>query len=285
MPKELACSTTGRGIPVNIGIVVPGFSASESDWCIPALLSLVRDLGKSHRVRVFALRYPNRRACYPIYASTVESFGGADVRGLARLPLLMRAIAAIRREHGREPFDVLHAFWADEPGFVAVGRPAPRVSSVVTLLGASWCRFRIDTAARSRLNRFLAASALAGSERDRGIDHSRLSRAASRDAFASSIGVDLERFSRERLRLRFSRKDAAAHVASLVPVKDQRTLLQAFARVSRAVPDAALNVVGSGPLENGSKASRRARVEEGSCSTAPWPPRATFLLPLADLAV
>jgi glycosyltransferase involved in cell wall biosynthesis len=46
-------------------------------------------------------------------------------------------------------------------------------------------------------------------------------------------------------------------------VKDQRTLLAAFARVSAAVPDAALNVVGTGPLENELKTLSRALGTEG----------------------
>ena len=153
---------------MNVGIVVPGFSASESDWCIPALLSLVRELSKSHDVRVFALRYPHRRASYPIYSSTVEAFGGASVRGLARLPLLVRAIASIRREHRLRPFDVFHGFWADEPGFVAVrAARSLGVPSVVTLLGGELVSFpEIGYGGRrSTLNRYLAGRALAGASR------------------------------------------------------------------------------------------------------------------------
>jgi glycosyltransferase involved in cell wall biosynthesis len=239
---------------MKIGIVVPGFSATESDWCIPALLSLVRELGKDHRVRVFALRYPYKRASYPIYAATVEAFGGAGARGLARLPLLMRAIAAIRREHRREPFDVLHAFWADEPGFVAVrAARALGVSSVVTLLGGELVSFpEIEYGGRrSRLNRFLAATALAGASRVTAGSTSLASLARPRaEPSILPIGVDLDRFRPgEALPSLLAGKTRLLHVASLVPVKDQRTLLRAFARVSRAVPDSALNVVGSGPLE------------------------------------
>jgi glycosyltransferase involved in cell wall biosynthesis len=253
---------------MKIGIVVPGFSASESDWCIPALLSLVRDLGKDHRVRVFALRYPHRRASYPIYGSTVEAFGGAGVRGLARLPLLVRAIAAIRREHSREPFDVLHAFWADEPGFVAVrAARALGVSSVVTLLGGELVSLpEIGYGGRrSRLNRFLAAKALEGASRVTAGSTSLASLARPRvEPSQLPIGVDLDRFCPgDASPSLLEGKTRLLHVASLVPVKDQRTLLLAFARVSRAVPDAALNVVGTGPLEGELKSLSTALGIEG----------------------
>ena len=253
---------------MNIGIVVPGFSASESDWCIPALLSLVRDLGKSHRVRVFALRYPHRRASYPIYDSTVEAFGGAGVRGLARLPLLMRAIATIRREHSRLPFDALHAFWADEPGFVAVrAARSLGVTSVVTLLGGELVSLpEIGYGGRrSRLNRFLAAKALEGAcHVTAGSTYLAALAAPSANPSLLPIGVDLARFCPgEASPSLLAGKTRLLHVASLVPVKDQRTLLQAFARVSRALPEAALNLVGSGPLENELKILSRSLGLEG----------------------
>jgi glycosyltransferase involved in cell wall biosynthesis len=238
---------------MNIGIVVPGFSACESDWCIPALLSLVRELSKSHRIRVFALRYPHKRACYPIYGSTVAAFGGAGARGLARLPLLARAHAFIRREHRREPFDVLHAFWADEPGYVAVrAARSLGVSSVVTLLGGELVSIpEIGYGGRrSRLNRFLAARALDGASRvTAGSSHLASLARPRAEPELLPIGVDLDRFCPgEAVPSLLLGKTRLLHVASLVPVKDQRTLLQAFARVSRVVPEAALNVVGSGPL-------------------------------------
>jgi glycosyltransferase involved in cell wall biosynthesis len=239
---------------MNIGIVVPGFSASESDWCIPALLSLVRGLGSSHRVRVFALRYPHRRGKYSVFSSKVESFGGAGARGLARIPLLRRAIASIRREHRLEPFDALHAFWADEPGFVAVrAARSLGISSVVTLLGGELSSFPdIEYGGlRSRLNRFLAARALAGASRVTAGSTQMAALARPRaEPELLPIGVDLDLFCPgEPSASLLAGGTRLLHVASLVPVKDQKTLLHAFARVSRAVPDAALHMVGSGPLE------------------------------------
>jgi glycosyltransferase involved in cell wall biosynthesis len=253
---------------MKIGMVVPGFSSSESDWCIPALLSLVRDLGKDHRVKVFALRYPHQRARYPIFSSTVEAFGGAGARGFARLPLLLRAIAAIRRDHVREPFDVLHAFWADEPGFVAVrAARALGVPSIITLLGGELVSLpEIGYGGRrSRLNRLLAARALAGASRVTAGSTTLASLARPRaEASILPIGVDLDRFCPgEASPSLLAGKTRLLHVASLVPVKDQRTLLRAFARVSRALPDAALNVVGTGPLEGELKSLSAALGLEG----------------------
>jgi glycosyltransferase involved in cell wall biosynthesis len=239
-----------------VGIVVPGFSASETDWCIPALLSLVRFLSGSDSVRVFALRYPHRRSSYPVFGSEVHPLGGAQARGLKKLPLLRRAITAIAREHRREPFDVLHAFWIDEPGYVAVTAARTlSIPSVVTVLGGELVSLpEIGYGGmRSRLNRLLAHRAIRGASLVTAGSRSSaalLDRAASRHEILP-IGVDLERFRPgDAVPTLLGSGTKLLHVASLVPVKDQRTLLRAFARVSRAIDDAVLNVVGDGPLRD-----------------------------------
>jgi len=239
---------------MNVGIVVPGFSACESDWCIPTLLTLVRRLAEAHHVRVFALRYPYRAARYPIFAAEVHAFGGADTRGLGKIPLLWKAVAAIRREHRREPFDVLHAFWADEPGYVAVrAARGLGIASVVTLLGGELVSLPAIGygGRRSRLNRVLATRALAGASRVTA-GSTYLVSLASRLASAEllPIGVDLDRFSPgQEVPSLLEGGTKLLHVASLVPVKDHRTLIRAFAAVSRDVSDAVLHLVGAGPLE------------------------------------
>lgn len=239
---------------MKIGIVVPGFSACESDWCIPTLLSLVRRLAEEHHVRVFALRYPFRASRYRVYAAEVCAFGGADRRGLGKIPLLFRAVAAIRREHRREPFDVLHGFWADEPGYVAVrAARGLGIPSVVTLLGGELVSLPAIGygGQRSRLNRLLAAQALAGASRVTAGSRY-LASLAARMATPTffPIGVDLDRFSPgEEVPSLLEGGTRLLHVGSLVPVKGHRTLLRAFAEVHRAVPDAVLHLVGAGPLE------------------------------------
>src|SRR5262249_48102868 len=105
---------------MRIGLITPGFSASEADWCIPALLNLVRTLARQHEVHVFALRYPYCRHTYSVYWAQVHACGGAVAAGFRRLPLIGRALARIVSQHRRQPFDLLHGLWADEPGFLAV---------------------------------------------------------------------------------------------------------------------------------------------------------------------
>jgi len=245
---------------MRIALLTPGFSADESDWCIPALLDLVRELACEHDVQVFTLRYPYHRASYQVYGATVHALGGATAGGLRRLPLLVRALAAVTREHRRAPFDVLHGLWADEPGFLAVtssrllGAP-----SVVSLLGGELVGFAdVGYGGQiSRANRWLTGQALrrAGCVT---VGSATLAALATGHVDAQRLitlplGVDTALFTPQTLGVcrkpRGSRLQLL-HVASLAPVKDQATLLRAFALVVRELPDAHLRIVGDGPLRD-----------------------------------
>ena len=104
---------------MKIALVVPGFSSHERDWCIPALLNYVRELRQHADVCVFSLRWPERRAAYEVFGARVVVLGGPRRLGVRVVDLWARALRAINAEHRRRPFDVVHAFWADEPGWVA----------------------------------------------------------------------------------------------------------------------------------------------------------------------
>src|SRR4029077_12484140 len=108
------------GLPnMKIALVVPGFSAHEQDWCIPALLNYARTLALQAEVHVFTLRWPERGGTYPVFGASVHALEGRKRLGVKVFSLWARALRAISDEHRRSPFDVLHAFWADEPGWVA----------------------------------------------------------------------------------------------------------------------------------------------------------------------
>ena len=95
--------------------IVPGFSSSKEDWCIPALLDLARAVAQRCELRIIAMRYPYRRDRYGIAGATVYSIGGAH-RGRRYTPGIWRDTARAVKDI---PCDLLHAFWAYEPGLVA----------------------------------------------------------------------------------------------------------------------------------------------------------------------
>jgi glycosyltransferase involved in cell wall biosynthesis len=162
-------------------------------------------------------------------------------------------------EHRREPFDVLHGLWADEPGALAViaGR-LTRVPSVVSLMGGELIGLAdIGYGGQlSRINRSLIRLALRGAGRvTAGSSYlCRLARAhlVPERLDLLPLGVDTDAFypeggSRHAPRL-IEGRIRLLHVGSLVPVKDQTTLLRAFSRVSGELPGVHLHIVGDGPL-------------------------------------
>ncbi len=233
---------------MKIGMLLPGFSAHADDWAIPVQQNLARQLAVSDDVRIIALRYPHRRDRYDIDETTVHALGAAQGRGLARLKLWWDALRLIERLHSETPFDVLHAMWADETGLIAAwaGRRlgVPVVVSILggELVGLTDIGYGLQ---RGALSRWIVRQALHGA--DRLIVPSRyVRRLLDSDAVPAArvatitLGVDAARFRPAAVPADPYR---LIHVASLIPVKDQALLLQAFARLDRR---ATLDMIGDG---------------------------------------
>lgn len=249
---------------MKICLIVPGFSADERDWCIPALLDLVRELSRAHCVHVFALRYPHRRGQYTVYGARVHACGGGLAAGFGRLPFLAAALSRIVAEARRGAFDVIHGIWADEPGFLAVcaGRllQTPAVVSVAggELIGLADIAYGGQL---SRINRWLTRQALRTARQVTAGSHLLAATAATyRPARLAvlPLGVDTRRFSPSpRPGAEQERGRRLVHVASLSPVKDQATLIHAFAQVNTAQPGLVLDLAGDGPLRHSLQALAR----------------------------
>ncbi|NWF70892.1 MAG: glycosyltransferase [Chloroflexi bacterium] len=234
---------------MRIGILLPGFSSDEHDLAIPVQHHLVRALAQQHDVRVLALRYPHRRASYTIGAARVMALGAAQGRGASRLLLWAEALYRLAGMHRAQPFDVLHAMWADECGLLAgwAGRLLG-VPAVVSVAGGELVGF--DDIAyglqRGALGRWTVRRALKGAHVViAACTYTRrlLAPFALPDVRILPLGVDTAHFCPDETpRL----PGHLLHVASLVGVKDQATLLRALARLPQEVT---LDIVGTGPEE------------------------------------
>jgi glycosyltransferase involved in cell wall biosynthesis len=103
---------------IRIAFIAPGFSAHANDWAIPALLNLARTLAQTHELHIFSQRYP-ARGLYQFDGLTHHAVGGGQNFGLTSARIWLQTSQTIIRQHRQTPFDVLHAFWADEAGFSA----------------------------------------------------------------------------------------------------------------------------------------------------------------------
>lgn len=244
---------------MRVGILLPGFSSDEQDWAIPVQLTLVHEMGQADDVRVVALRYPHRRNSYSVFGASVHALGAAQVRGLGRIKLWIDALRLLRRLHRERPFDVLHAMWADETGLIAAwaGRwlGIPVVVSIAggELVGFEDIRYGLQ---RSAFSRWIVGQSLGGADcviaacsYAKGLINKAGYGIANEKIRTIALGVDTKTF--EPQRHREERERHLVHIASLVGVKDQATLLRAMSRLGAEVT---LDMVGTGPEEGRLKA-------------------------------
>jgi glycosyltransferase involved in cell wall biosynthesis len=251
---------------MKIGIVTPGFSPSSDQIALPVLHHLAQRLSHHAEVHVFPIRYPYTQKPYTIEGISVHPSGGGTTRGLAKMGLLRLTANTVAAEHAQKPFSVLHAMWADEPGYTAATlKSRLNIPYVVSLLGGELVRLPGIQygAGRSLMNRQFVRIGLARADRVLA-GSTYLADLARRHVSAErlvplALGLDAEHFDLESA----SRTDALVgqpallHAASLVPVKDQATLLRAFAMVLAEHPEAHLHFVGSGPLQPALEAQAR----------------------------
>lgn len=249
---------------MKLAFVVPGFSADENDWCIPAHTDIVRELARSNEVHVFAMRYPHRVDTYRIGDAFVHSFNGVGSGGIGSAQLWKNVLSRIAREQERERFDVVHAIFGSEAGCVATlaGKwlRAPSVVWMVNgeLVGLREIGYGADLIARQRwMNQLVlryADRVLCGCEM---MAREARKRNPQADVETLPLGVNLARFGEEKGN---SGNEGRAHfvnVGSLVAIKDQATLLRAFNQIVRTLPHTRLTIAGVGPLENALRALAR----------------------------
>lgn len=240
---------------MRIALITPGFSADESDWAIPALQTLAVALAREHDLHVFSLRYP-AAGCYTWGGFTHHAIGGGQRFGFASPGIWEKTISAVVAQHRRLPFDVLHAFWADEPGLVAVSAAAVIKRPVVVSIGGGELSYLPDieygtqhSFIRSQIIRlsFRGAKAVtAGSAyqlqlaQQQKLDMTKASRVP--------LGVDTSRFKPAETAL--SDRPTIVQAASLTPVKNQALLLETLALIRRETPNIQLLLAGDGPFRS-----------------------------------
>lgn len=243
---------------MKIGLVVPGFSADVEDWCIPALRDLVQRLASSDQVRVVSVRYPGRAGRYRLFGAEIIALGGGPRQGRRSLPVWGGVLRTLAAEHRRDRFDLLHAFWANETGaLTALAGRVLGIPSVMSLAGGEMVGLRdigyggqlVRTERwKARTAMALARLVTAGSRYLLDLAARKAPGGVSGKLRLAPLGVDLNLFhpghtatAQPQLRL--------VHVGSLVPVKDQGTLLQALARMRAGGLPVRLEVAGRGPME------------------------------------
>ncbi len=242
---------------MKLAFIVAGFSADETDWCIPADTELIRALAATPEVHVFTLRYPHRVDIYRIGQATVHSFNGVGSRGINTIRLWHTALTAIQCEHARGRFDLIHSIFGSEAGCLTVlAAQRLQLPSVVwfvngELVGLRDIGYGADLFLRQRwMNNIalrFATRIFCGCNLLTTRARSRVSPARGARIETVPLGVNTKRFSPDA-----SARRGGVHfinVASLSPVKDQAALLHIFARLRSDLSNARLTIAGEGVLE------------------------------------
>ncbi len=213
---------------------------------IPALVALIGRLSADNDVHVFALNQEPRAADWEL--------AGAHIHNIGSHPAYLRAIRLICKMHRARSFDVIHAIWSGQCGFVAaVSARLLGVPGLVHVAGGELVSipeigYGGGRTWRGRLRESLvlrAVSAVTAASEPTIEALSLLGVAAVR----VPLGVDLKSWPpRGPVRREPGRRATLIHVASLNRVKDQATLLRALAELMSGGMDFNMDLVGEDTL-------------------------------------
>lgn len=239
---------------MRVALVLPGFSAHAEDWAIPALLNLALGLARHCELHIFSQRYPSQ-GLYRFSGLTHHALGGGQNFGLASVKTWLQSSQMIIHQHRQTPFDLIHAFWADEAGFsAAVAGRWLKLPVVVSLGGGELTALpEIGYGAQRFLARRLtvryalrqASQVTAGSPYQ--VDLCRAHQVPDHKLKLAPLGVDTERFSPSQA----LPQPMLIQAASLLPVKNQALALQVFHLARQRLPELQLHLAGAGPDQEG----------------------------------
>ena len=227
---------------MKLALVVPGGVDRSGEFrVIPVLLALIERLARTHEVHVFALQQEAVAGRWELAGATIHNIGERWTR--------LRAIAAIRTEHRRAPFDLIHAIFSGSCSLIAVtAAKLLRLPSLVHVAGGELVALReIDYGGRQKWKGRLREAVIL-----RGADVITAASAPIIDALQAlglkaqrvPLGVDLQAWPPLAPRERRAKQARLIHVASLNRVKDQPTLLRALAMLAGTGLEFEVDIVG-----------------------------------------
>ena len=232
---------------MKLALVVPGGVDRSGEFrVIPALLALIARLARAHEVHVFALHQEAAPDCWELAGARIHNIGERRTR--------LRAIAAIRVEHRRAPFDAIHAIFSGSCSLVAVtAAKLLRRPSLVHVAGGELVALPAIAygGRRTWKARLREAVVLRGADAITAASAPILEslHALGLEARRVPLGVDLMAWPPRAPRGRVAGPARLIHVASLNRVKDQPTLLRALAVLAGAELDFEMDIVGVDTLQ------------------------------------
>ena len=231
---------------MRIFIIVPGgVDKSGQKNIIPALLWLIERLARQYEVVVIALSQYERPCRYKLHGAQVVNLGtAAGESKLSRLMRYRQLLNEIKVDYGSP--DIIHAFWANNCGLLGgLAGKWWRVPAVLSIGGGelTWLPQIGYGGQGRRVMRARIAWALQLATIVTGGSRFVCDQISSREAVWLPLGVDTNQFS-PGINSVPGPPWRLIQVATLNEVKDQTTLLQAFAQLRTVCPAVHLDLVG-----------------------------------------
>jgi len=232
---------------MKVALVVPGGVDRSGEYrVIPVLLGLIERLSRVHEVHVFALRQEQIASSWKFAGATIHNIGEGRIH--------LRSVTAIRAEHRRAPFALVHSIFSGPCGLIAVAAAKLlHLPSMVHVTGSEILAMpEIDVGGRRTWKgRLCERITLRGADvvTTTSAPMIDLLRALGVRAQRVPLGVDLRKWPPLTPHPHRERPARLIHVASLNRIKDQPTLLHALARLAKTGVDFEMDIVGVDTLQ------------------------------------
>jgi glycosyltransferase involved in cell wall biosynthesis len=232
---------------MKIALVVPGGVDRTGEYrVIPALLSLIARLARHHELHVYALAQEAEPGSWEL--------AGARIHNVGARQRVARMIGAIRHEHRRGHFEVIHSMWSGACGVVCMfSARLLGVPNIVHLTGGELVSLPdIGYGAQRRLRWRILERLILRSASLVTVTSAPIAQEAARlgvRARRIPLGIDLDTWpARDPVPRRPEDTPRLMHIASLNRVKDQDTLLRAICCLREQGYACELDIVGEDTL-------------------------------------
>ncbi|HEX5166235.1 MAG TPA: glycosyltransferase family 4 protein [Thermomicrobiales bacterium] len=239
---------------MRVALLVPSIGVG-AEIETPAVRVFAERMVRNVDLHVFTVHYPFAGELAREQRLTIHPAQQNATRFARRLASTIRSIS---REHRRAPFDLIHALWLHEPGTIAVVAATLLRRPLIASIGGAEVVALPDIAygaLRDPRGRWMTAHVLQRATLVTGGSNYVLRRARrlvphrDPDSFRRApLPIDAAPFAPSGKRVFDPLRPHLLHAASLIPVKNQPTLLRAMRRVVDVIPGARLTIAGGDPL-------------------------------------
>ncbi len=245
---------------MKIGFITPSFTLNEERVDLPFLFEIAKKVSERHEVHVYAMHHPPMKSQYKLGNINIYPFDGQRPKSVwKRMKLWYDVLQTIRYEHRKSPFDIFHALWVNEPGFLGVLASkilhAPLVASVcggelVSMPDLDYGTYdSLPHRLMTKLTFHNAAKITVSSSLIQNICLQKFPQYQHKIIFLP-FGIDVNRFCPLEKRRVQNNGFNVLTVGWLNHIKNQKLLIDAVAKAKKQIPTIHLRIVGEGILEN-----------------------------------